>query len=241
MQTYVINLDRTPARWASFRSVNSHLTFATRFSAADGLCNFDTLSASLLTERVIVPDLGYSPGALGCAASHVELWRQCAAGDELFFILEDDALVRLDIRALLPELLTAAESKGLVLLGWNFDCPLQLELLPGIAPAQLTIAAESFSRRPGKFQALTGDVRLYPLQWAFGTPGYLLSPMGAARLLRTLLPLTRFTMQTSLGQAVNKGIDVALCTAYRPMGAMVCLPPLVATLNDKATSTVQAA
>jgi hypothetical protein len=45
--------------------------------------------------------LGYTPGAIGCALSHIAFWRACAAADGPVTVCEDDA-IRIRISAGAP-------------------------------------------------------------------------------------------------------------------------------------------
>jgi glycosyl transferase family 25 len=234
----VISLARTPERWELFQKANRHLANVERVEAIDGkLCS----RAKLAIDGYIAPDLKYTAGAIGCAMSHVRQWERCVEADEPLLVLEDDAITRGNIEKVLELIFgSSGETRGYdyVALGWNFDCPAQLDLLPGVTPAQITLKPDELAKNAQKFQQETRIPTFYPLQWCFGTPGYIISPEGARTLLSQLLPLRNFTMTTNLGTAENTGIDVALNAVYSKLRAYASLPPLVITPNDKATSTV---
>jgi hypothetical protein len=67
---------KNPNRLEVFLRNNQHLSFRT-FKAIDG--------------AYLTPVGNYSRGAMGNAMSHIELWRQCAAGTEPYTICEYDA------------------------------------------------------------------------------------------------------------------------------------------------------
>ena len=74
MNVHVVNLDRTPERFASFARVNAHvMTSAIRHPAIDGL-QVDT--GSLLDRELVHPAVlrTYTPGAMGYALTHLALW-----------------------------------------------------------------------------------------------------------------------------------------------------------------------
>ena len=237
MKKFVITLDRTPDRWAEFRARNKELTVA-RFNAFDGLCLDRT---KLAQEGLTEVGLRYSQGALGCASSHVELWRRCAAGGEAFMVLEDDAVVHQDVEVLFYRLREPLPvGWDYLALGFNMDCPVQFELLPGVTPCRGTFLADGVAANLKKFKSLELRPIAYRLQLCFGTPGYVITPTGAQKLLKLLLPLKNFTMTASCGLDLkNAGIDVALNSVFAKINAYVSIPPLVITPNNKAASTVQ--
>ncbi len=69
---HVINLDRDDERLRQFSETNGHVTKFTRFSAVDGR---KSDRAALQREGIISHDLTYNNGQLGCALSHIALWR----------------------------------------------------------------------------------------------------------------------------------------------------------------------
>ena len=92
----VINLDRRPDRWTDFVSMAERACgpgFAERCRrepAVDGTA----LSATPEIQHLFrCNDFGYRRGIVGCALSHIGVWRRLAEGDEaeLHLILEDDA------------------------------------------------------------------------------------------------------------------------------------------------------
>lgn len=235
MKTVVISLARTPERWELFKRHNDHLEVE-RFDAWDGRRED---RVALVQMGYIVKGLDYTDGAIGCALSHITLWRRAVAENQPLLILEDDALVHKDFARLAKDALSKLPAGwDMLTWGWNLDCPAQLELLPGIAAAQLVISDKFLQTKPDQFQKSRVTPSAYPLQWCFGTPGYAVSPLGAAKLLQQLLPLRNFTMTVNAGTAKNTGIDVAMCSAYSKLAAYACVPPLIVSPNDKETSTV---
>ena len=70
----VISLDRTPDRLAIFRQTKSRSRVRNVSPAVDGAAR---PREAWLADGLIAPDNVYVPGAIGCAASHVALWRLC--------------------------------------------------------------------------------------------------------------------------------------------------------------------
>lgn len=238
MQTWVINLDRSTARLDSFARINAGIMPIARFPAIDG----QTLTReALVAERIIDPALAYSPGALGCALSHANLWRHARALGQPITVFEDDAILHREFPRLAGELLgKAADCYDLVLWGWNFDAVLLMDFLPGVSPALVTCDQTRMRGATETFQHSPIAPRLLPLHRAFGTVGYSVSPQGAETLLRACFPLAPLQVFfPGLNRAVpNTGIDIPMNMAYPSIRAFVSFPPLALTRNEHSISTV---
>src|SRR5262249_1285434 len=88
-QVHFINLDRSTARLAKFRDRNAHLDDIIRVPAGDGAL---VDKEELVRDGIITADLGYAPGSLGCAVSHVSLWNKAASQNRIVTIFEDDVV-----------------------------------------------------------------------------------------------------------------------------------------------------
>lgn len=236
MQVHVLNLERTPERWVEFRRRNEHLPHVRRAQAVDGR---DVYRFSGETKTILAEDLHYTPGAVGCALSHIHQWQQCVADGLPRTILEDDAWAHFDFQQHAYGLIEAYPRFDIIVWGWNWDCPVQFKKLPGLFSTQLVMNPVELQTNIEIYQrSLLPQPSLYELEFCFGTPAYTITPKGAAQLLEKLLPLRNFKMETPSFMAENTGIDVALNTVYRQLRAYVCYPPLVVTANDKSKSTI---
>ena len=93
MKKFLINLDRSIDRLNQFQSQNTQLSDLERFAAVDGV----TLSRDDAIEAgIIAHDLPYTMTALGCAISHMTLWRHAVKIDQPITIIEDDAVLAPD-------------------------------------------------------------------------------------------------------------------------------------------------
>jgi len=127
------------------------------------------------------------PGALGCAMSHVRLWRQCAAGNEPFHIAEDDLFCRTDFAATAQACLDRLTDWDIVVWAYNLDWPVQARLAPG---SGVTVVQYDYtSVHHDRFRAGRVTPFLAPLVSAAGTGCYSISPRGAARALADCLPI----------------------------------------------------
>jgi GR25 family glycosyltransferase involved in LPS biosynthesis len=165
----VINLDRRPDRLESFRHRLAEVTSPNlasrvqRFSAIDGR----TLSLTSEIQHIFRGnDFGYRRGVIGCALSHLALWKELAVGDVPgFLILEDDVTLCPgfdgQLVELCGELVECQEAFDLLFLGYHDWQPED-------------VAA---SRKVARLGRIEGP------RYIGGTFAYILSRRGAQRLL----------------------------------------------------------
>nr|WP_207801866.1 glycosyltransferase [Phenylobacterium hankyongense] len=223
-EMHVINLDRSRDRWTSFMARNDHLARVQRFPAVEGaLLDRDELVSSGL----IRPDCTYSAGTLGCALSHIALWRKAVEAERPLTVFEDDVSVDLGFdersAALMREL---PDDWDLVLWGYLVD-RLRLWVDYGTSKAAIEFFGSDLSDHE-TFQAAAGEPRLVRLVNAFGMVGYSISPKGARALLGECLPLRHRGIHFVQGMDYwDEGIDTAANALYPTLKAYACLPPLV--------------
>jgi glycosyl transferase family 25 len=115
---FVISLKRTPDRLEKFRGNNAGTAIRfEHFEAIDGMSMDSSARAAVVAPHAT----GYTPGALGIAASHRALWLRCSEQQNPFVICEDDAVVREDILDQLPRVVGGAGDWDIIMLGFNFD------------------------------------------------------------------------------------------------------------------------
>jgi glycosyl transferase, family 25 len=223
-----------------FQRANKHLANAERHEAWDGK---GEARQPLVDLGYIKPDLCYTDGALGCALSHITLWQRVVREKTPLMIFEDDAIAHSDLETLSQELVSehAPYDWDMITWGWNFDCPIQLDLIPGVTQSRVLLNQQDLARNAGVYQKTLLRPTLYPMQWCFGTPCYSISPSGAEQLLKEIFPLRNFTMHIDLGDTHNTALDVALNTMHSRLRSYACFPPLVITPNDKSISTITSA
>jgi GR25 family glycosyltransferase involved in LPS biosynthesis len=242
----LINLDRSRERLASFVEFNAHLGEIARFSAVDGaaLDIEGLVKAGLVTANIHET---FTPGAVGCALSHIALWRRAIVTNQTVTVAEDDAIFHGHFRrhtgTVIKEL---PPDWDIILWGWNFDLFLSVEMLPGVSPCLAQFEKITSDAALRDFQRQ--ELRPHPLRvrFAFGTPCYSVTPNGARRLLSKCLPLQPFVIHFPEGVRATPnmpffktvGIDVTLSAFYRELNAFVCFPPVVATKNDITRSTI---
>ena len=117
---FVISLKRTPDRLERFRANNAGTAINfEHFEAIDGMSMDSSARAAVVAPHAT----GYTPGALGVAASHRALWLRCSEQKSPFVICEDDAVLREDAADQLPrlvsELMIGTSSCSALILTWG--------------------------------------------------------------------------------------------------------------------------
>lgn len=173
----------------------------------------------------------YSPGALGCALSHIRLWEQAALSEGYTTIFEDDAFVSKEFSSRSAQILFSLPKDWDIIL-WG------LSVKPPFAWIDIgTVRARLEGY--GEKRAIDEDSQAFLLQLdptsavrlahGFGLFGYSISSRGARSALAHVLPLRkRWVEFADAGVRTSDiHIDVSLCDLYPRLNAYVCLPPLV--------------
>ena len=208
-------------------------------AAVDGdtLRNDDLVADGVIEE----PMKSYTPGALGCALSHLRIWDFCIASQAPLTCAEDDAVFNrhfatraTDTLALLPP------DWDLILWGWNFDSILHVQALEGVKDSVMYFDGGKLGPRLAQFQQSPHKVLAFRLIQTFGTVCYTVSPTGAQFLRKNCFPLKNegIYIPGMKKAIVNLNIDSVMNKYYASMKAFVAFPPLVWTEHDKATSDV---
>jgi GR25 family glycosyltransferase involved in LPS biosynthesis len=190
---------------------------------------------------IVAPGSRFAPGTVGGTASMSRIWKLVAEQDEPALVFEDDCTIRHDISARLETLLPSLGDWDVLVLGYNTDSILDLELAPAITSTSMPglesvpgmKAMMVFKPRHADdlsdavFQRSTSQVAAFRLNCCFGPGGYVLSPAGARRMYPYYFPLT------------TMGADMMGNSIYRFVKAYACFAPLVVPRNHAATSTTQ--
>lgn len=236
----VISLASSIDRRERFSKENAHAAF-TFFDAVEGK-QFQPRMAAM--PELFAPGLPYTAGAVGCALSHLALWREVVASGRPMTILEDDAVLRHDFEEQSARVV-ASLSPGwdIVVWGWNFDSILALNVMPNVSTTVMHFNQNQLRAAMRGFQAIAGAPAVFRLSECFGTCAYTISPEGARRFMEQCFPLRPFHHYSqALGRELpNNGIDIPMMGQYPRSQSYVALPPLAATRNERATSLVQTA
>ena len=247
LQVNLINLDRSADRLAEFAAHNAHLGQVLRFSAVDGR----TLDlAALARAGLVAPDIldTYSLGAVGCAMSHIALWKRAVAHGQALTIAEDDAIFHGQFRRhrgrrdrqISPRRGTLYYGGGTSTCSCRSRCS---RACPRVSRNSKQITSEAGVQAFQQQELVPHPLKV---RWAFGTPCYSISPDGARAVMGKCLPLRPLVLSFPEGLRAAPhlpyfkavGIDVTLNAVYRELRAFICFPPLVVTRNDISRSTI---
>ena len=240
MQVHYINLKRRTDRNDQFLAMNAEIIDCQWKEAVDGS---KIQYVDLIRDRVVVEPLEhFTPGAIGNALSHKQLWEQCSAGSSPITVAEDDAVFNRNFVAKSAQVLEKLPTDwDMILWGWNFDSILHLEIMAGLKQTVLHFDSRAFGPRMDDFRNADYEVSPYRMFGAFGHVCYSVTPNGAKRLLECGFPITNdpIFVPGLERYLYNISIDATLNKYYREMNAYVCFPPLVWTENDKGQSDIQ--
>lgn len=224
---HLINLDSSNDRLAAFQKRNAHLRDVIRFPAFDGrLLDRD----ELVKQGVLMPDCDYTSGALGCALSHLSLWKKATTENRIVTVFEDDTVATYRFQEKAAQLIsTLPEDWDFIQWGYVFD-PLFVWVDFGFSKANLRFYDQLFSGKgKSEFQSADFPPSAVRLAHSYGLQAYSVSPKGARSLLECCLPLRkRFISFPGTGIVdTDLGIDSVMSGAYGSMQAFICIPPLV--------------
>ena len=222
---HVINLDRSAERMERFKACNSHLGEIIRVAAVDGnLVDRE----HLIAQGMITADLPYANGTLGCALSHIQLWKTAAEQNRALTIFEDDVRALPSFPAETRRLISEISGDwDIVFWGYNYDS-LYIWIDLGFANAEMRFYEQKLIADHDVIDSLQSPSNIYRLRHSFGLQSYTISPKGARALLNYCLPLDgRLIEFPGTGNVCdNTGIDTLMCGAYPDLKAYIAIPPL---------------
>lgn len=226
---YVINLDRSADRLSQFHERNMHMTGIMRSPAVDG-SRVDR--SSLLKSGYIDKTLTYSPGALGCALSHIHLWELCIRENKVITVFEDDVIISHKFIELSDKILSDLAGNWDII---QWGCLLNpLYAWCDLGGTNVRLHSYGIQRHQeenflSEFQANSKPTSVVRLLHSFGTQGYSISPAGAKAAIDFCLPLSKriLTYPDAGVTLADVGVDIALSGVYPSIRAFLSLPSLV--------------
>jgi GR25 family glycosyltransferase involved in LPS biosynthesis/glycosyltransferase involved in cell wall biosynthesis/GT2 family glycosyltransferase len=201
----VINLDRRPDRWASFALAIREAAgaeFADRCQRVEAIDGRTLVETPEMRELFRGNDFRLRRGMVGCALSHISIWRALAARaeHELALVFEDDAQPAGGFDRKLATVVRELRDRHS-----EFDIALLGYFPTGIEPEPR--GADATELRPMRWERYIG-----------GTFAYLLSGRGARKLVELVER-----------DGVQNAIDWFLMYKQAELRVLECNPPLVAS------------
>ena len=238
----VISLKRTPERLETFFSINQQSLSDWDVEVVYGI---DGVEQDELMHRSkwITEDVAktWTRGAIGSALSHIKAWRRCIESNQVNLIVEDDAVLSVNLKSKLKELNilgTNAEDQSLFLLGWNMDSLLQAEISQGLEMISLFEPVYPDLKEIRKIINSRASRRVCNLKRCFGLPAYLVSPNVAQQLSKMCKPLQaeKNGMTRGIPEHYLTTLDGMLTNRYEKIKAQIIVPPLSLATNNQQTS-----
>lgn len=246
LKNYIISLKNRPDRLKEFMEANKDVRIDIEmFDAIDG--NIISKNA-LIQNEIISAQNNYSPAALGCLVSHLTLWKQAVDQNAQITIFEDDAVLHKDFQDLSRSLIEEHADFDIIFWGCNTDWP--IELAVGAGFPSVTLLCGPGEPRFSPMTPLMAHPKLLKVTLLAGLCSYTISPKGAEKLLRLLLPLgnedTKIRIfKDGLGNKseiipwINTGIDVALSKHLVNINSYISFPFIAGSKNDWNKSSIQ--
>lgn len=230
---HVIHLPKAIRRKRTFLALNR--IEGMRFEFVEGVdsncLDFEELKRRRLTRP------GTTFRTPGCALTHRKLWLRSLETQTTLIVCEDDAVIRKDFSEQFSNCLTVLPAEwDILLLGYNFDSFLDVDIIPGIERLSGSFTNKRLTpSRLKLFQNSPYPVSVLPLRNAFGTPGYAVSPSGAKCLLGKVFPLRNLPVRLQYERRTMHAfsMDGLMNRLYGKMKAFACLPPLLVSPNVK--------
>ncbi len=235
---HVVSLDRTSQRFEAFHTANPAADIL-RVPAIGGVLQD---RETWIAEDLITAANRYTPAALGCAASHIGLWRHAVSTGATLTIAEDDVVLRADFTARSEAAIASLSAWDIILWSWNYDWPVKLTPAPGVPGLVLQADQINIDQDIAAFTSDTTPPALLRLSSAAGLCCYSITQAGARRLPAACLPIgaepASYVPKPPITWA-NSGIDIEACRHYTSSAAYLALPPLAMAMNVQAMSTIR--
>jgi GR25 family glycosyltransferase involved in LPS biosynthesis len=180
-------------------------------------------------------------GALGCAASHREVWKKAANTPSGMLIMEDDVITHPRLPELIDKHMQFFEKQDIVHFTLNTDSVLHVESPAGLR--QVTLFAPRYPEEDWIKAALSRTnietVGMWKLLNTFGMCCYFLSARGAEKLLEKVFPLRLDTTKIPLilqEDMPQYSLDRRMNALYQSLNAHMCMPFLAFTPNGDSTT-----
>ena len=234
-------------RYNQFLKNNSHLEIKS-FEAILGndLSHDEVLTQNLATSQLISHKGFFSPGAIGCGASHRAIWRNCIKEQKNFLVLEDDCYTHPKIMEYIQANKKNLDSCDICYFGLHTDSVIKLKSPEGLQFSSIYFDPpypEPEWIRSYFYKTDIKKIILNKLIIGFGTWAYFLTPKGARKLDDLIFPLSLKKTPIPLidnGRTKDMpctSIDRSACSIYEKIDAFITYPFLALNPNKDISTT----
>ena len=236
----VICLDKNSERYQKFSINNAHLKHQI-FKGISGkdLSKEEVIKSGLYSKSLLDSNL-VSDGAIGCAASHRELWKEVIRTEKPMLILEDDVITHKNITYFINENYRQMMELDIIFFTINTNTILQSVSPEGMET--VTMFRDLYPSEEWIKQTLSNTklkaVRPHKLVKAFGSSAYFITPTGACKMDEKTFPLKGDTINIPKinEKLISVAHDVEANRFYHELDAYICLPFLAFTPNIDSTT-----
>lgn len=232
MQSFFISLPSDPIRYKNFLYYNRHVPGITLFPGINGK---DFLRKHGRQKDLIAKTCKWKAGQLGCGLSHASLWMNAVKTSNVTTIFEDDAHLCRNFEHESHKILEQLPADfDVILWGANPGTYYTFGIVPGTAKCHAYLDKSDVWSSLDNFCNRRISTNFFPLNQAFGTLGYTVSPKGAKKLIEHCLPFDSipvFSLSTQ-NHYIADGIDGVLNRFYSSMKAFITSPPLALVKDD---------
>ena len=224
MDIFVISLKNSNRR-IEFDKLNKNIINYKYFDAING--NTIKINSDIIKQNI----LGYSKGQIGCAMSHLCMWKKCIELNKPIIIMEDDAFVSYDFNKHLDMVTRMLPNNWHILqLCYNCDSILSFSNTNFENAISLFTKTKFDDKDILEFQKSKIHPTIAKLNMSFGTGCYAITPYGAKILKNECFPLdNRIINIPFVGKIKAYTIDCMMNDVYRKINAYVCPIPFVMT------------
>lgn len=241
LEKHVITTKRFRERHETFSTLNAHIN---NYNWVYGIDAKEYPDLSLIQAEfpdAIQPNIPWRSSIICNALSHYSLIKECAKGEKIFTIMEDDAVLVEDFDSRATKLIHSLPDSDFDLIqwGWNWDVFVFIRNEMGIE--KINWSARYLKEDPLDFKSTKRDSVLYPLLHTFGSHCYSLTPRGAQKIL-DIMPVIQdlwVDNRDLTGIAYRaETIDGTFNDFYPKMKAFIAIAPLSFVKNDKSESVL---
>jgi GR25 family glycosyltransferase involved in LPS biosynthesis len=159
----VINMQNRGDRWTSFEAHNAAILAGLSYGRFEAINGYALAANRYLEQLFNNNDYNFRKGMIGCALSHIQLWIECSAVDNVYIILEDDVKLVDDFHEQVKLIVGDLSQADIIFLGHHEK-----------------------NNNPEKNKESLRECLSFKESLEFslgGTGGYLITPVGAQKML----------------------------------------------------------